>query len=62
MELTSNFQLRSCWTIRGQVRKLRPRLAYAVPSRRSEIFDSVTMNFGDRVQQFFKPQLPSARS
>jgi hypothetical protein len=28
----------------------------------SVIFGSIAMNLGERVQQFFKPQLPSARS
>ena len=63
MELTSNFNCFHAAPFAREVRKLRPRpCPRALPSRRSEIFDSVTMNFGDRVQQFFKPQLPSARS
>src|SRR5439155_22824313 len=63
VELTSNFNCFHAAPFARQVRKLRPRpCPRALPSRRSEIFDSVAMNFGDGVQQFFKPQLPSARS
>jgi hypothetical protein len=63
VELTSNFNCFHAAPFARQVRKLRAGLCpRALPSRRSEFFDSVTMNFGNSVQQFFKPQLSSARS
>jgi hypothetical protein len=63
VELASNLNRLHVAPGTRQVRKLRSRLCpRALSSRRRKVFISSVMNFGHGVQQFFKPQLPSARS